>query len=71
MKRMDGGNALTESPGCWEPGRKQTVRWTAEGARNGLGSVYRNAQDTRQWSGDVLASCKGHGKAVNPRWHRG
>ena len=47
MKRMDGGNALTESPGCWEPGRKQTVRWTAEGARNGFGSVYRNAQDTR------------------------
>ena len=25
-------HALTESPECWEPDRKQFVKWTAEGA---------------------------------------
>ena len=42
---------LTESSGCWDPGRKQTVKWAAEGARKGESLVWRNA-----WA---CVSCRG------------
>ena len=46
------GNVLTESPGSWDPGRKRTVKWSAEGAvKEGAFFEYSATQGARQTPG--------------------
>ena len=35
MRRKGDGQERAESPGCWDPGGSQVVRWPAEGAAKG------------------------------------
>ena len=35
LKREGGGEALSESPGCWNPGSRQAAGWAAEGVGKG------------------------------------
>ena len=35
LRREDGGMALTESPGWWDPGSRCAAGWAAEGAQKG------------------------------------
>ncbi len=58
--RGDNGNdAFTESLRCWEPGKKQVVKWTAEGAvksKSFVLSILRRCRQTLS-AGDMLVSC--------------
>ena len=48
--------ALTESPGGWEPGRTQAVKWTTEGAVKGICRVFRDVWHTSV-ARDMSVSC--------------
>lgn len=48
----NGGNAPPESPGCWEPGGKQAIKWTAEGAVKGVCRVFCDVR--------TYVSCRGY-----------
>ena len=60
MRRKGDGQERAESPGCWDPGGSQVVRWPAEGAAKGKPSMLQRG-GTRQlpeicW---YLAECTG------------
>ena len=55
------GNAATESPGCWDPGAKRLVKWTAEGAGNSFGPVSCDVRHT-----SVAAGVTAPGKCAAP-----
>ncbi len=57
--------------GSWEPGRKQTVKWAAEGAVKGISSEYSATQGTREMPGICLYPDECAALAAKSRWHRG
>ena len=69
MKRKIGGHALAESPGCWEPGRKQTVKWTTEGAVKGLAEYAATCGHTSVAEG-MICTLQSARLGRESRWHR-
>ena len=51
-------HAFTESPGRWEPDRKQVVKWAAEGVGNGS-AKYPRRVGIRQLPGACWGFAKG------------
>lgn len=49
-------NAPTESPGCWNPGGEQAVKWTTEGAVKGTAEYSATYWHTSV-AGDMQVSC--------------
>ena len=63
--------AITESPDCWEPDMKHTVKWAAEGARERENLSMLRRVGMRQLPGVCWYFAKARGIGREPRWHRG
>ena len=68
----NGNDAFTENLWCWESGKKQVVKWTAEGAvKCDFHKVFCDVAGRRHLPGICGYPAKRTGHAVNSRWHRG
>ena len=69
MRRKGDDQEPTESPGCWDPGGSQVVRWPAEGAAKGKPSMLQRVGyvSRRRYAG-ISQSARG---SRETRWYRG
>ena len=70
MRRKDDGQERAESPGGWDPGGSQVVRWPAEGAAKGKPSMLQR-MGMRQLPEICWYLAEGTGSTREARWYRG